>query len=79
MVISALGFVKNPQATPTLIELLDDEQVNGHVIGALRARRVVAAIPLLARFEEHPNAWIRRSARNAIAALTKRARAVTIH
>ncbi len=79
MIVSALARLKNQRVTPALIELLDDEDVNGHAIGALRLRKVREAVPRLVLFERHDNAWKRKTARAAIEAILKSTQPSSIH
>ncbi len=71
MIVDALWSIKGAHVTEALIELLADEDVNGHAISALRRRHAREAIPTLERFEEHPNAWKRNSAARAISAIRR--------
>lgn len=79
MIVSAMGRLKHPQATETLIRLLADDQVALHAIGALRLRRAWEALPPLAGLEDHPSATIRRAARAAAKAIEKHGGRGTLH
>ncbi len=69
MIVDALSTLKGGHITDALISLLDDDDVSGHAIGALRQRHAKEAIPVLKTFEGHPNAWKRRSAARAVKAI----------
>lgn len=62
MLVLGFGRSKRPDAGDILIELLDDPDVNGHAVKALRKLRVRAAGPGLERMLSDPRAWVRREA-----------------
>ena len=72
MVVLGLGRVVEPRSTATLIALLDDPDVAGHAVAALRKHKVPEARPHLERFLTHPMPWIRKEAKSGIAALDKK-------
>ena len=72
MLVLALGKMKNPQAVDVLVQLLDDEDVVGHAVAALRKLSVESTRSHLQRFVSHPEAWVRNEAKKALAKLDKR-------
>ena len=66
MVALALANMRNEQAVDVLIELLDDEQVAGHAVMALRKLNAKRAGPYLERFLSHPQRWVRKEAEKAL-------------
>jgi hypothetical protein len=66
MLAMALGKMKNPKAVDMLIGLLDDDEVAGHAIIALRKLNAIEARPYILPFLKHPKTWIRREAKKAI-------------
>ncbi len=73
MVVVALGNMRNPSAADILIELLDDEEVAGHAIVALRKLAPKRARPHLEKFLSHPKTWVRNEAKAALAKIDKKA------
>jgi HEAT repeat protein len=71
MIAVALGNIKNPTAVDVLIGLLDDGEVSGHALIALRRLGAARARPYVERFLEHPTPWIRNEAIKLIAKLDK--------
>lgn len=69
MIVLGLGRSKKPEAGAVLIELLGDPVVSGHAVKALRKLRIPAARPGLERMLDDDRAWVRREARQALAAL----------
>lgn len=67
MLAVALGNMKNPRSTEILIELLDDEQITGHVLIALRKKAPAEAKDKIEEFLEHPKPLIRNEAKTVIA------------
>jgi hypothetical protein len=49
-----------------LVELLEDEQVAGHAVLALRKLAVPETRAAIEPFAEHPRTWVRREARRAL-------------
>ena len=62
----ALARTKHPEAVQVLLELLDDDEIAGHVVMALgklgRSEARSAIEPLV----EHPKPWVRREAKKAL-------------
>ena len=71
MIVDALATVKGGEITQALVDLLGDDEVNGHAIGALRRRHAREALPALKGFEDHPSVWKRKIAARAILAITR--------
>jgi len=71
MVAVALGNMKNPQAVDVLIDLLQDEEVAGHALIALRKLRPLKARPYIEPFLNHPTTWVRKEAQKAIEKIDK--------
>jgi len=69
MVVLGLARSKRPEAGGVLIELLDDADVNGHAVKALRKLKLPAARRGLERMLGDDRAWVRREAERALAAL----------
>ena len=73
MLAVAIANMKNPSAVDVLIELLDDEEIAGHALSAIRklGKRAIKARPHIDRFLSHPKAWVRKEAQRAIAKMGK--------
>lgn len=71
MVVIALGKMKVKEAIPLFIELLNDEDVVGHVISALAYYKDPAVIPYIEPFTNHKVAWIKKEALKVINKLSK--------
>ncbi len=73
MLADALANTKNPGAVDVLIELLDDEEIAGHALSAIRklGKKAGKARPHVERFLSHPKAWVRKEAQRAIAKMDK--------
>jgi HEAT repeat protein len=63
--------MKNRRAEDVLIDLLDDDEVAGHAIIALRKLKSKKAYPAIKRFLTHPKAWVRNEAKKALAKVDK--------
>lgn len=72
MLAVALGNMKEPRAVDVLIELLDDEEVAGHALWALRKLAPPEARSAIERFVDHPETWVRNEARRALAKIDKK-------
>jgi hypothetical protein len=62
MLAVALGNMKNTAAVDVLIQLLDDDEVAGHVLMALGKLKSQKARIFIERFLNHPKPWIRKEA-----------------
>jgi hypothetical protein len=67
----ALGRIPGRTSVEILLKLLEDEEVAGHAIIALRKLKAVEALDHLGRFADHPKTWVRNEAKKAIGSLTK--------
>lgn len=67
MVVASLGNMKNQEAIEVLIDLLEDETVVGHAVMALGKLKAKKARPKIKPLLEHPQAWIRKEAKKALA------------
>lgn len=70
MIVLGLARSKRPEAGRVLIALLDDPDVNGHAVAALRKLKVPAARAGLERMVDDHRAWVRKEAQRALAALS---------
>ena len=71
MVVVGLGKLTDPRVVDVLIGLLDDDDVVGHAVmalGRLKAKTARSPIESLLR---HPNTWIRKEAKRALARIDK--------
>jgi HEAT repeat protein len=75
MVVLALARTGSPDAPAVLIELLDDEEIAGHAVAALRKLAPTEARPHLEPFLNDARAWVRRNAKAALAKIDKKASA----
>lgn len=72
MLAVALANMKDPRAVDVLIELLDDEEVAGHAVLALRKLAPPEERSAIERFVDHPKTWVRNEARRALAKIDKK-------
>jgi len=70
MIVLALGRMKDPRVVPALCGLLDDDDVVGHALIALRRLRAREAVPAIEGCLRHPQAWVRAEAKKSLATLT---------
>lgn len=66
MLAMALGKMKNPKAVDVLIGLIEDDDVAGHSIIALKKLNATEARLYILPFLKHPKTWIRREAKKAL-------------
>jgi hypothetical protein len=66
MVTIALGKLKSERAIPVLISLLDDEDVNGHVVMALGYYKKPELKKYIEPFLTYKKTWIRNAAKSAL-------------
>jgi len=78
MVVVALGNFNDPKAENTALQLLNDEQVVGHAVIALRHMQSLKALPRLEEMKKHPKAWVRSEAKKAVAAILRSPRSSRI-
>lgn len=67
MVVAALGNMKNPRAGEILIDLLDDGEVAGYAVMGLGKLKAKKAKPKIEPFLKHPQDWVRKEAKKALA------------
>lgn len=70
MLTLALGSVGSTDAIPVLVDLLQERDVAGHAVIALRALGAVEARSDIERLEGDSRAWVRREVRRAMAELS---------
>jgi hypothetical protein len=58
-----LGHYGGAAQIPTLVQLLDDPEVSGHAVYALRLLSASAAADKVRPFLDSPKAWVRKEAR----------------
>lgn len=66
MLAMALGKLKAPRAAEAAVQLLDDDQVCGHALTAVRKLKASQARPAVERLLQHPKTWIRRQAKSTL-------------
>lgn len=71
MLVVALGNMDKLKVEPFLINLLDDEDLVGFAIKALRKIKSEKALPYLEKLQNHPRTWIRNEAKKAVKRLLK--------
>lgn len=69
MLVLGLGKSKNAQAGEVLIDLLDDPDVGGHAVKAIRKMKLPAARERLQEKLADRRAWVRKEAERALFAL----------
>ena len=74
MLTIALVRAGGPKAEDVLIQLLDDEDVAGHALYALRTIATEKSTPRLKTFLSHPRMWVRREAEKTLAHIQKRSK-----
>ncbi len=67
MMALALCNMKDPRAIDVLVELLDDEEVVGHALMALRKLRATRDLHKIERLTSHPKRWIAKEAKRILA------------
>lgn len=71
MLALGLARLKYKPAIPVLLELLGDEQLVAQVTSALATLGAIEAIPRLEPLLEHPNAFVRKTAKKALEKLRR--------
>lgn len=75
MVVVALGNMKKEEnkksAIDILIKLLDDEEVVGHALIALRKLKAVETEKYIKKFTDYPQTWIRNEAKRTLKSFKK--------
>lgn len=71
LVVAALGnmAIARERVIPVLLGLLDDVEVAPYAVMGLGKLRDVEARPAIERFLEHPEPWVRKEAKKALARL----------
>jgi hypothetical protein len=69
MIVVALSRLRPPKFIAALIDLLNDDDVCGHAIIALRKSKAHEAIPFIEALRTHSNVWIRKEAKKAVLSL----------
>ena len=72
MIVLGLGKSRDPRIVAVLIQLLADEDVEGHAIDALGQLRATAARSAIEARLAHPKAWIRKQAKRALRRMDSR-------
>ncbi len=63
MLVLGLAKLKNPKVVDILIDLLKDEDVQGHAVTVLRKLKAKKAAPYVEPLLNHPITWIRNEAK----------------
>jgi HEAT repeat protein len=71
MIVVALGTIIGKTVDDVLIKLLDDEEVVGHALIAIRKRRLSEASAKVKHLLDHEKAWVRKEASKTLAALSR--------
>lgn len=71
MVVITLGKLRSIDAIPVFLDLLGDEDINGHIIIALGYYKDTDLIQYIEPFLKHEKTWIRKEAEKAIKKLSK--------
>ncbi|MPM75988.1 hypothetical protein SDC9_122983 [bioreactor metagenome] len=66
MIVILLGKLRCEKAIPTLINLLKDDDVNGHAIMALGYFKNIELIKYIEPFLNHEKRWVRKESEKAI-------------
>jgi HEAT repeat protein len=72
MIVLGLGKLKHPDVVDGLIGLLEDPDVSGHAVSALRKVADPRSRTALEPFLAHSRTWIRNEARKAIAKIDRK-------
>jgi HEAT repeat protein len=73
MVVVALATTGHPDAPGELVKLLEDDEVAGHAVLALRRLAPIEARSHIERFVHDQRAWVRREAKVALGRIDKNA------
>jgi PBS lyase HEAT-like repeat len=66
MLALALANMQDERAVDVLIQLLDDDDLVGHSIAALRKLKAKKAEPYVEKHLSHPRTWVRNEAKKAL-------------
>ena len=69
MLAVALGNMKDSRAVDVLIESLDDPEVAGHALSALRKLAPPEAREAIKPFVDHPRTWVKNEAKRALSTI----------
>jgi HEAT repeat protein len=72
MLAVALASTKDPRAVDILVGLLDDEEIAGQALHALRLLAPAEARGAMERFVHHRKTWVRKEAVQALAKIDKK-------
>ena len=64
--VDKLGYVNKPEVVTTLLDMLEDDDVMGHAIGALARLKASDALPKVRMLVNHRFPFVRRSAKKFI-------------
>jgi HEAT repeat protein len=73
MLVVALGNMNNPEKTRLLIDLLDDDQLVGHALIALKKSAPIEAKDKIEGLLNHPRNWVRNEAEKTLNRINKKA------
>ncbi len=71
MIVITLGKIRSQRAISVLLDLLNDEDIDGHIIVALGYYKDSNLIQYIEPFLKHENRWIRKEAEKSIKKLSK--------
>ncbi len=71
MIVITLGKIRSQRVISVLLDLLNDEDIDGHIIVALGYYKDPNLIQYIEPFLKHENRWIRKEAEKSIKKLSK--------
>jgi HEAT repeat protein len=71
MFVLALGKLRYHQAVPVLLALLKQDEVAGHAVEALGNLKATEAKGAIEGMLKHPQSWVRKGAKTALAKISK--------
>lgn len=71
MLTLALCNMSDPRVTDVLVELLDDDEVVGHALKALRRLKAKKGINKIERLTKHKETWVSNEAKRTLAQISK--------
>lgn len=69
--LAALPRIGGDRAVEVAVGALDDPQLTGHAVEALRKLRAVEARDAVAKYADHPTAWVRKEVATAVRAFDR--------
>lgn len=66
MLVLATGKMDKSVVEPILLQLLEEKDLEGHVINTLGKLKSCLAIPLIERYLDSKNSWLKKEARQAL-------------